>query len=84
MNQPRKHHYCPAGYLANFSSPITRDGKLCVTDVKTADKRSSTPNNEGHQRDFYRIDVDSDREDPFILEKEFAKIEGAALCPVRA
>ena len=79
---PRRHHYCPAGYLANFANPSERIGFLIATDVKTGKERRSTPNNEAHQRDFYRIDADENG-DPFQLETEFLYLEAAALAALR-
>ncbi|MCB9228045.1 MAG: DUF4238 domain-containing protein [Deltaproteobacteria bacterium] len=40
------------------------------------------PDNEAHQRDFYRIDVNNE-DDPFILESEFEKIESPALASIK-
>ncbi|MGE0174335.1 MAG: DUF4238 domain-containing protein [Oligoflexales bacterium] len=83
MKGPRRHHYCPAGYLANFSEPVDRHGGLVVIDRETASERPSTPNNEAHQRDFYRIDTDPSVSDPFFLEKAFSDIETPALAAIR-
>lgn len=75
MNNPRKHHYCPQFYLKNFSEPKT--DKFWVFDKDKKEFRSSKPINEAHQRDFYRIEV-KEGEDPFVIEKEFGKIEDKA------
>src|SRR4051812_44480612 len=83
MSEPRRHHYCPAGYLANFATPCERDGKLIATDASNAQERPSTPDNEAHQRDFYRIEVQSDKDDPFVLEKEFGKIEAPGIAAIK-
>lgn len=69
MSEPRRHHYCPAGYLANFATPCDRNGRIIVVNPKTAQERPSTPNNEAHERDFYKIDTDGSSVDPFALEE---------------
>lgn len=77
MSQPRKHHYCPESYLARFTDDGNKTGVLWVTDREKKEVRKSKPKEQGHQRDFYRVDVGT-KEDPFFLEKEFSKIEGEA------
>ena len=83
MEKPRRHHYCPAAYLANFALPNKRDGKILVTSKDSGLDRPSTPNNEAHQRDFYRIETQDEKIDPFGLEKEFSTIESPALAGIR-
>jgi len=77
MSNPRRHHYCPESFLAWFTTGLTRDGTLWVFDRTKHQIRKSIPKNEGHQRDFYRVDV-NDGSDPFFLEKQFSDIEGGA------
>jgi hypothetical protein len=65
MTQPRKHHYVPKFLLAGFTRQGTATGDLHVFDKKRGILRASTPNNEAHKRDHYRVEAD----DPFIIEK---------------
>lgn len=83
LSNPRRHHYCPAGYLANFAVPSERNGRLIAVNVKTGEERNSTPNNEGHQRDFYKIEVSSHSQDPYALERDFGVIESQAIAAIR-
>lgn len=75
MNQPRKHHYVPKFMLAGFTRQGTASGELHVVDLKRRQLRRSTPLNEGHARDHFRVDAD----DPFAVEKTVDRtVEGPA------
>jgi hypothetical protein len=75
MPDPRKHHYVPEFYLRNFS----KNEKLEVFDLQKRSFRPSTPNNEAHIRDFYRLDNDPETPDQFEVETKFLpEIEGKA------
>lgn len=73
MGEARKHHYLPRCWLAGFTESGEIDGRLWVTDLKRKTQWQSSPENAGHQRDFYRIDLpDVDRQ---IVEKAYAHYE---------
>jgi len=76
---PRAHHYIPQFWLAGFTESGKRKNYLWQTDVTTGKQWLSTPENAGHQRDFYRI-YDS-RFDPVLVEKKLAEIE-AGVAPI--
>lgn len=78
---PRKLHYVSASYLAAFTPEQTRQGRLHVLDVTTGKPRPSTPNNEAHERDLFRLEPPAP--DPLALEDWFAMVEDRA-APVLA
>jgi hypothetical protein len=77
----RKHHYVPRFFLAGFTSDGTKEGRLLVCDLRTGKRWWSDPNGAGHQRDFYRIDLQG--YDPLEVEKAFQEIEAAAAPALR-
>lgn len=83
MKPTRRHHYCPASYLASFASPQHRDGRLFVLDLARGKSRPSTPDKEGHERDFYRIEPADPSTDPNAIETEIGKIEASAAPAIR-
>lgn len=76
-DDPRKHHFCPQFYLSNFTKTESSTGRLYVFDKTNYQSLLGKPKNVAHQRDFYKVKV-KDGDDPFILEREFSKIEAGA------
>ncbi|MCP5104868.1 MAG: DUF4238 domain-containing protein, partial [bacterium] len=74
--EPRRHHYIPEFYLANFTSTGQKDDFLWVLDKKQAKQWKAIPKNIAHQRDFYRIDVDE--LEPSYIETALSEIEEKA------
>ena len=79
MNEPKKHHFVPAGYIGFFADPPGRDGRIQVWDNVQRRSWPSKPSNVAHEVDYYRIEGD----DPLAVEKMLAKIEGAAIAAIR-
>jgi len=77
----RKHHYIPRFFLAGFTNEGTKDGRLLVCDLNAGKRWWSDPNGAGHQRDFYRIDLEG--YDPLDVERAFQDIEDAAAPALR-
>ena len=72
-SEPRRHHYVPRCWLANFTDTGEKEGKLWVTDLSRHKQWESTPDKAGHIRDFYRL---SDPvPDPVVVEKFFSILE---------
>jgi hypothetical protein len=79
MSTPKKHHYCPASYLGNFTHEMNKKGILWTFHKEPPNKvRKSKPIKEACINAFYRLEV-PEGDDPNILEKEFGKIESGAL-----
>jgi hypothetical protein len=75
MSEPRKHHYVPQFYLAGFTRSGTKEGELFVLDLKRQRRWTSSPANVAHQRDYYKIDNETEA-DPNGIERALAKVEG--------
>lgn len=75
MSEPKKHHYLSQFYLSGFTLSNNNEGELFCYDVKTKSVRASKPKNEGYVKYFNRIE--SNQNDPNILEKELSKVEGS-------
>ncbi len=73
MNKPKKHHYLSQFYLSGFTSNGKKDGDLYCFDLKKMKVRKSKVKEEGHQRDFNKIE--SDVFDESSLERELSKFE---------
>ncbi len=71
----------PRFFLAGFTNEGTKEGRLLVCDLRTGRRWWSDPNGAGHQRDFYRIDLQG--YDPLDVEKAFQDIEDAAAPALR-
>jgi hypothetical protein len=71
---PRRHHYIPEFYLANFTSTGKKDDFLWVLAQQQASQWKATPKNIAHKRDFYRIDVDD--LEPTYIESGLSEFEG--------
>lgn len=71
----------PRFFLAGFTSEGTKEGRLLVSDLRAGRRWWSDPNGAGHQRDFYRIDLQG--YDPLEVEKAFQQIEDAAAPALR-
>lgn len=81
MTQPRRHHYIPQFYLAGFTSDGTKDGLLHATDIATGKQWRCKPEGVAHSRDYFRVDVPG--QDPFVIERSFADIEGQMATALR-
>lgn len=77
MSEPTKHHYVPQFYLRNFS----RDQRsICqIVKVKSSDAQQSSYlsaiADTAAVRDYHKLDFDG-AEDPNMIERELAKVEG--------
>lgn len=76
--EPRRHHYIPASYLAGFTQSGNRDSKLYVFDQESLKSWVSTPEETAHERDFYRLDPDENI-DEFAVEKALGEFEGISI-----
>ena len=74
MNEPRRHHYIPQFYLAGFTSDGTKDGRLQVVDFSSGKQWQCKPEGVAHSRDYFRVDIPG--QDPFVIERSFAQLEG--------
>ena len=78
MNAPRRHHYVPEYYLRGFS-PFGSPGKVFVYDKEIGACFGTSVKNVAVKRDYYRLDgAKVFGEDPLVLEKYLAGIEGRA------
>lgn len=74
-NRPRRHHYVPSFYLAGFTASGSAEDRLFVFDQGQIRSWPSTPENAGHKRDFYAVDLGPDV-DPACFESEvLARLE---------
>lgn len=74
-NRPRRHHYVPSFYLAGFTASGSNEDRLFVFDQGQIRSWPSTPENAGHKRDFYAVDLGPDV-DPACFESEvLARLE---------
>lgn len=72
MNKPpRKHHYIPQCYLKRFTS----QGYLTVISLQQNRVFKATPEEVGHERDFFKLDADEEQSDPYRLEKDMGVAE---------
>jgi hypothetical protein len=71
MTTPKRHHYLPQTYLAEFS----RDGHLAVYDRELKELRIQTPKNTAVEKDFYTV-IEADGTKRNDIESMFAVIEG--------
>jgi len=74
MAQPRKHHYVPRFYLANFSSLERKKQRIWVYE-KGRKPRKSTPSLEGCRKDFYAFEENGQKNTE--VETWFSNLEGA-------
>jgi hypothetical protein len=76
MSRPKLHHYVPQFYLSLFADKASR---LWVWDKKEDRIFQVTPVSIAADTNFYRFtDLSGTAKDPFLIEKELAKIEGHA------
>jgi len=78
-NQPRQHHYLPRFYLEGFCDPVwqEREGKGVIwVYEKGKPIRSSTPDREARERDFYAFEVDGVRN--VEAEEQLSRVEQEA------
>jgi Protein of unknown function (DUF4238) len=80
VSDPRKHHYVPRFYLANFSSLEGKKHRLWVYE-KGREPRKSTPTLEGCRKDFYAFVENGQRNTE--VEAWLSKLE-AAVAPLIA
>ena len=73
---PRRHHYVPAFYLAQFTIEGSRNGRLFVFDQHRLNSWLSTPDGTAHQRDFYAIDIGSDVHPATFEAKVLSELDG--------
>jgi hypothetical protein len=83
MNQPERHHYVPAFYLAEFAETRVRHGRLRVFDVNTGRTYGGTPDSVAFERDLYRIKT-KDPSDALIVETRLAELEGMSAPVIKA
>lgn len=83
MNQPERHHYVPAFYLAEFAETRDRHGRLRVFDVNTGRTYGGTPDSVAFERDLYRLKT-KDPSDALIVETRLGDLEGMAAPVIRA
>jgi hypothetical protein len=83
VSTPRRHHFVPQSYLANFTSTGTAKGRLRIVDLETGRRFNTTPAKFGHERDFYRMD-EADAPNPLAAEELFGIYESAGTRVVRA
>ena len=76
MSETRAQHYIPQFILRNFTLNGTADEHLFVTAPAEKKQWRSLPSQTGHQRDFYRVEIDG--VDPNTVEKFLAKLEDDA------
>ena len=69
---PRKQHFLPKFYLKEFSRGGLEHSRLVITDLQLGKQYQSSPRKAGFERDYYTLDSD----DPYELEREFARLEG--------
>ena len=81
MTNPRRHHYLPQFYLAGFTSDGTKDGWLYATAIATGKQWRCKPAGVAHSRDYFRVDAPG--QDPFVLERSFAQLEGEMATALR-
>ncbi|MDQ2843331.1 MAG: DUF4238 domain-containing protein [Acidobacteriota bacterium] len=75
MSEPRAHHYVPQCWLKGFTATGEANSRLWVSDYKRNKQWPSTPENTGHIRDFYRVDVPN--LDPEAFENNYSEYESA-------
>ncbi|UQN70126.1 DUF4238 domain-containing protein [Burkholderia multivorans] len=76
MSEPKLHHYVPRMYLRNFTN---ESGKFWVWNKKSGKRYGADPYGVAAENYFYRIpEFIGSTTDPLVLEKAFAKLEGAA------
>ncbi|MDP9224637.1 MAG: DUF4238 domain-containing protein [Actinomycetota bacterium] len=72
-SEPRRHHILPVFFLAGFTDTGQRTGKLHVHDYFRNRRYRAGPVDVANERDFYR--VYEPNEDPFVVEKDLARLE---------
>lgn len=66
----------PQYYLKGFATPRSKDGKLCVFDLKQGKSFTTRPRNVASRRDYHRVEIDG--VDPNIVENQLAVLDGHA------
>lgn len=80
---PRRHHYVPAFYLAQFTLEGNRDSRLFVFDQSRVKSWPSTPDGAAHKRDFYAVDLGPDTHPATFEAKVMSEIDGKFSSVVR-
>jgi hypothetical protein len=80
VSDPRKHHYVPRFYLANFSSLEGKKHRLWVYE-KGREPRKSTPILEGCRKDFYAFVENGQRN--IEVEVWLSTLEAAVVSSLR-
>lgn len=57
-NIPRKHHYVPVFYLANFTPSGRKDNLLYVHDIERRQSRQMTPKSIAFQKGYNTLQVE--------------------------
>ncbi len=73
---PRRHHYVPAFYLAQFTEGGKRDSRLFVFDQSQTKSWPSTPDGTGHKRDFYAVDLGPETHPATFEAKVMSDLDG--------
>ena len=71
----------PQFYLAGFTSDGTKEGWLYATALATGKQWRCKPAGVAHSRDYFRVDVPE--QDPFVIERSFAQLEGEMATALR-
>ncbi len=79
MADPRRHHYVPQCYLANFTDSGDKNGNIGAFDKAKNRTFRTGIGNVAHVRDFYRLDPNEEVDDEFAVETSIlAPVEGNA------
>jgi hypothetical protein len=73
MSEPKRQHYVPRFYLANFA----RDGRLWVRDNEKLENRWDRPENLALINNYYSLEKDGQKDN--TIEKGLAEIEAASV-----
>lgn len=77
----RNHHFIAQCYLAGFTDTGTKEGRLCVCDLKAGRFFRQKPGNVAFELDFNRVEVEG--HPPDVLETAFGELEGRAASVIR-
>jgi hypothetical protein len=73
---PRRHHYVPAFYLAQFTEGGKRESRLYVFDQSQIKSWPSTPDGTGHRKDFYAVDLGPETHPASFEAKVMSDLDG--------
>lgn len=72
---PKKHHYVPVSYLANFTKDGTDRSQLWVFDHTNGNQWPSRPKNIAYENDFHTVET-IEGKDMKSYEEAFSQVEG--------